>query len=359
MSLKYLEISYLRNLNSVKIYPSAELNLISGDNAAGKTSILESIYFISVARSFRSINIKNVIQDGQDCLRVIARQNNKSGLSENIIGIEKGHKYTRFRINGETIQQLSKLATYLPVQLIHPEGHNLLEQGPKQRRKFIDWGVFHVEPNFLSLWQQFTRVLKQRNAAIRCKQSKNAICLWNKALIDFGDQITKLRSNYLDELTPYITKYCQLLFGSEITLKYRQGWSQELSFSESLDKQLDTDISQGFTHSGPQRAELEFTFENHPVQHYFSRGQQKLLVSALRLAQIEHLKYKCDKNTVLLLDDIAAELDNEHRNTLISAALTTGAQLFVTITEQSLISIPKNVVTKVFHVEHGNVTEVI
>ena len=359
MSLTYLEISYLRNLVSVNIAPSPELNLITGDNAAGKTSILESIYFLSVARSFRSLHVKNIIQEGQDFLRVFARQKLVDKSSENTIGIEKGFKYTKFRINGENVHQLSQLATYLPVQLIHPEGHNLLELGPKQRRKFIDWGLFHVEPDFLSHWQQFTRILKQRNAAIRSRQPKNTICLWDKGLIEFGNKITDSRIKYLAELTPYISKYCLLLFNAEIILKYRQGWAQELTFSDSLIKQLDIDLSQGYTHSGPQRAELEFYSNDRPVQHYFSRGQQKLLVSALRLAQIEHLKQKCNKHTVLLLDDLAAELDSEHRNSLISAALKTGAQLFVTLTEQNLLSISENIRKKVFHVEHGNVTEVV
>ncbi|MDH5570407.1 MAG: DNA replication/repair protein RecF [Gammaproteobacteria bacterium] len=357
--MTYLEISNLRNLNSVKLYPAADLNLIIGDNAAGKTSILESIYFLSVARSFRSLYIKNVIQEGYDCLRVIAKQKIHHRHSENIIGVEKGHKYSKFRINGETINQLSKLASYLPVQLIHPEGHNLLEQGPKQRRKFIDWGVFHVEPEFLNLWQQFTRILKQRNAALRSKQSGNSIKLWDGGFVKYGNKITELRKQYLKELTPYINKYCHLIFNRTVILKYRQGWSQDCTLIDTLQNQLEVDINQGFTHSGPQRAELEIYSENRLVQNYFSRGQQKLLVSALRLAQMDHLKSRSDKFSVLLVDDLAAELDLTHRNNLIAAALASKAQIFVTLTEPGLLSLPDNIDKKVFHVKHGNVFEVV
>lgn len=356
MSLIKLEVSRFRNLRHIQLQPSS-INIITGDNAAGKTSLLEAIYFLSVSRSFRTHQIKDVIQQGMESLQVVGKL--KSAHREIILGLEKGAQNTKLRINGASVKQASELAAYLPVQLIHPEGHHLIEQGPKQRRKFLDWGVFHVEQDFLPSWHHFTRILKQRNAAIRIKSAKKDIQLWDEGLVDYGTKITQYREQYIENLIPYIRHYADFLIGEAVELKFRPGWNKEHQYKDALQAQIELDIKQGYTRAGPQRAEIEFFSQKRAVQNFFSRGQQKMLVCALRLAQIQYLKDFTGKETILLLDDLAAELDSDHRRRLLDAAIESGAQIFITVTESRLLDIPDSIEKKMFHVEHGHVTEVV
>lgn len=359
MYLAELDISQVRNLNDIKLKPSKRCNYIFGSNASGKTSILEAIYLLSVARSFRTTHIKHVISQDQPSLRVFARVSHLESDVKIPVGLERSSKKTRIRINGNTVSQVSELSALLPVQIINPDVHKLLEQGPKYRRQFIDWGVFHVEHDFLQSWQQYYRVLKQRNAALRQKQNKKAISLWNDQLIHSAKQITLSRENYLAGLLPIFNQYVELLMGLSVSLHYLRGWNAEQSFTQTLDFSFDKDIYKGFTSFGPHRADLEISFNHNLVQNTFSRGQQKLLVCAMRLAQISHLKKVTGQQSILLVDDLAAELDVEHRQNLISLLVDTEAQLFVTATEKNSFALPPEIESKMFHVEHGSLKEVV
>lgn len=359
MYLSELDISQVRNLQDVKLRPSPRCNYIFGSNASGKTSFLEAIFLLSVARSFRTTHIKHVISHDHSFLRVFARINPPQSGSTIPVGLERSFKQTRIRINGNTVSQVSQLSALLPVQIINPDVHKLLEQGPKYRRQYIDWGVFHVEHDFLQSWQQYYRVLKQRNAALRQKQNKAAISLWNDQLISSAKKITLARENYLTSLLPIFNQYVERLMGLSVSLTYLRGWNSEQSFTQTLDASFDKDIYKGFTSFGPHRADLEIAFNNNLVQNSFSRGQQKLLVCAMRLAQITHLKKVTGQQSVLLVDDLAAELDIAHRQNLISLLVDTEAQLFVTATEKDSFRLPEEIESKMFHVEHGLLKEVV
>lgn len=358
MYLTQLDITQVRNLHDVKIKPGKRCSYIYGDNASGKTSILEAIYLLSVARSFRTTHIKHVISHDQPLLQVFARIENTN--SENIaLGLERSAKKTRIRINGADVKQVSELSSLLPVQIINPDVHKLLEQGPKYRRQFIDWGVFHVEHNFLQVWQQYYRVLKQRNAALRQKQDKKKINLWDEQLIQYAKTLTLSRETYLSGFLPIFNEYVNKLMGLSVEIHYQRGWNSEFSFTQSLNKSIDKDIFKGFTSLGPHRADLEISHKGILVQNSFSRGQQKLLVCAMRLAQINHLKQETNQQSVLLVDDLAAELDIQHRQRLIELLVDTQAQLFVTATEQNSFVLPPEIESKMFHVEHGVLKEVV
>ncbi len=359
MSLSGLTLRNFRNIGAAELTFSRACNIFVGDNGAGKTNILESIYYLSLARSFRTSQPKKIIHCQSDCLQVVGRVHNPYRGTDSVLGIRKSVNDTQIRINGETAKQASRLAAYLPVQLIHPQGHQLLEQGPKSRRQFLDWGVFHVEPSFLSLWHDYAHSLKQRNAALRQGQVPRAIQLWDDRIIEQGEKMTALRKAYLDKLLPHIQDYCSLLMALEVKVDYHQGWLHELDFSSALKKGLELDRQHGYTRIGPHRADLVFKNENNRVQDYFSRGQQKLLVCALRLAQIKQLKEETRRDALILIDDLAAELDEDHREKLITAALETGAQVFITSTHLDLLKVESMPEYKVFHVEHGDITEMV
>ena len=357
MYLTQLDIRQVRNLHDIKIKPSKGCNYIFGSNASGKTSVLEAIYLLSIARSFRTTHIKHVISYHSPSLQVFARiENNNENTA---LGLERSAKKTRIRINGSDIKQVSALSSLLPVQIINPDVHKLLEQGPKYRRQFIDWGVFHVEHNFLQAWQLYYRVLKQRNAALRRKQDKKAIMLWDNQLIEHAKTITLYREDYLSGLLPLFDRYVEKLLDLRVTFNYQRGWNTELSFTETLEKSFEKDTFKGFTSLGPHRADLEISHNDVLVQNCFSRGQQKLLVCAMRLAQITHLKQKTEQKSILLVDDLAAELDISHRQNLIDLLVETQAQLFVTATEHDSFVLPPEIESKMFHVEHGVLKEVV
>lgn len=357
MYLTQLDIRQVRNLHDVKIKPGKRCSYIYGENASGKTSVLEAIYLLSVARSFRTSHIKHVISHNQPSLQVFARIQNENDQAA--IGLERSLNKTRIRINGSDVKQVAELSSLLPVQIINPDVHKLLEQGPKYRRQFIDWGVFHVEHGFLQAWQHYYRVLKQRNAALRKKQNKQVITLWDEQLIQFAKTITLARENYLLKFIPIFNQYVEKLMGLSVEIKYQRGWNKEMSFTDTLSGSLEKDSMKGFTSSGPHRADLEIWHQGVQVQNSFSRGQQKLLVCAMRLAQINHLKKEKNQQSVLLVDDLAAELDIKHRQNLIDLLVDTEAQLFLTATEQNSFVLPPEIESKMFHVEHDTLKEVV
>lgn len=358
MYLTQLDIRQVRNLHDVRLNPGKQCNYIYGDNASGKTSILEAIYLLSVARSFRTTHIKHVISHDHPALQVFARIEDEKS-DKTALGLERSQQKTRIRINSQDVKQVSALSALLPVQIINPDVHKLLEQGPKYRRQFIDWGVFHVEHQFIQTWQDYYRVLKQRNAALRRKQAKNSVELWNSQLIECAKKITLSRESYLENFVPTFNQYLDLLMGLSVSMEYKRGWSSEQSFTSSLESGFDKDFQRGFTSTGPHRADLEIKHKGVLVQNSFSRGQQKLLVCAMRLAQISHLKKQMNQQSILLVDDLAAELDIKHRQNLITLLVDTQAQLFVTATERDSFALPEEIESKMFHVEHGQLKEVV
>ena len=359
MQLRQVDIHRVRNLNNVSLVPAQGLNLIYGPNASGKTSLLEAIYLLSHGRSFRTNNIRAVIQQNTPTLQVFGQIKQEISNSVVNLGIERGLSHTQIRINQNSVTQTSRLAAYLPVQIINPEAHRLLESGPTQRRKFLDWGLFHVEPSFHQAWQDYNRLLKQRNAALRQHLSVRDISIWDQQILDIANKLTLLRQKYVAQLLPTIQRYTEQLLGLSIEVEYRQGWAQDTSLDTAFKRALQQDRQQGFTRVGPHRADLRLLQQTIPVQDRFSRGQQKLLVCALRLAQIYHLKQQNQQTSVVLVDDIAAELDQHHRNCLLQLLADTGAQLFVTVTEADLINTQAWESQKMFHVEHGQVREMV
>ncbi len=359
MSLSTLALRNFRNIETADLSFSPVCNIFVGDNGAGKTNILESIYYLSLARSFRTHQSKKLIRAQTDHLQVVGKVKDRCIDKASVLGIRKSAADTRIRINGETAKQSSRLAGYLPVQVIHPQGHELLERGPKLRRQFLDWGVFHVEPSFLSLWHDYAHTLKQRNAALRQNQLPRAIQLWDDRVINQGEKITSLRKAYLAKLKPHIHNYCSSLIGTEVDVDYRVGWLNEMDLADALKNSLDLDRQCGYTRVGPHRADLIFKNKKNRVQDYFSRGQQKLLVCALRLAQIKQLIDETKRDPLILIDDLAAELDEAHRESLIATALGTGAQVFMTTTQRSVLKLKPMPEYKMFHVEHGDITEMV
>jgi DNA replication and repair protein RecF len=334
------------------------INILYGDNGSGKTSFLEAIYFLSMGRSFRSQLLRYIITYNSDQFVIFARiKDEKDAVIP--IGIERARNgYSHTRIDGENINTQIQFTKLLPLQLINTNSYHLLESGPKYRRQFIDWGVFHVEHSFLACWQRMRRALKQRNAVLKQGAKKEQIQLWDKELVAAGVILHELRDSYISNLIPLITElFRKLLYKTELSLEYYPGWDTSKSLQKMLAENLDQDLKFKYTTVGPQKADLRLRINSLPAQDVLSRGQQKLLIFALRLAQGLLLYKQTGKNCVYLIDDLASELDVERRRHVLNILKNINAQTFITgINRADLEDLLYEQNTLMFHVKHGEIT---
>jgi DNA replication and repair protein RecF len=327
MTLQRVQVSDFRCLHSAALEFDPKFTLISGPNASGKTSVLESIYVLGRGRSFRTRRLDNLIRLGANRFVIYgeAGAERRTGL-----GIEGSALGMRAKMGGDRVASLAELAAVLPVQIIDPEVHRLIEEGPSRRRRFLDWGVFHVEHSFVEKWQQYQLVLKQRNAALKARQPAAAVSAWDIDLVRLGVSIHEARALYVDQLAPVATDIAKRLLGLQLSMSYRSGWSRDLSLGEALRASWIHDQDTGVTQVGPQRAEITFRLDGAPVKDRISRGQQKLLASSLLMAQLSLFPNDAQIRPTLLLDDPAAELDSERLLGLIREVTTQSVQLVVT-----------------------------
>ncbi len=329
MSLKQIQLDNFRLFNSVSFYPSQELNIIHGNNASGKTTLLEAIYFLSRGRSFRTQYSDRLVKTDTEYFQLVAKIEYQN--KEIITGIKREDKKTKVRFDGSDLDKLSRLSEALPVQLIQPDSHKLVEDGPAIRRQFMDWGVFHIEPPFKDLWNRYRHALKQRNAALRQRMEKSVVTAWDKELAETGIMIDEMRCDYIKKLIKVLPEYIQYQLGSlEFEIRYYKGWKEEQNFWESLSANLPRDVERGFTTAGAHRADLKFIVDGVPAQEKLSRGQQKIMVSTLLLIQARLFQIETNRKCILLIDDVAAELDETRRERLIDILQKNSFQLFVT-----------------------------
>jgi len=355
MGLNRLEIQSFRNLHSVLIEPDEGLNLITGENAAGKTSLLEAIFYMSYGRSFRSSHIKHLISHDFDYFRLMGN------LVENDIriGIERHIDTQLIRVNQKTVKKTSELSTLLPVLVLHPDSHQLISSGPDHRRQFMDWGVFHVEHQFIYSWKKYKTALSQRNAALRLGQSDKLCSLWDTELLEHAQVIQGLRLNYLESIQKITDQLALELFpGHTIQLNYKRGWPSDIEYADYLNSNLAKDRDKGFTQSGPHRADIKILVDGQAAQSSISRGQQKKLVTLLKIAQLMLFSQTSSNKCVLLFDDLPAELDKDNQNKIMSILSTLNIQLFITAIDTQQIDCQHWDKYKVFHVEHGKIKQI-
>ena len=328
MSLRRLQVTDFRCLQSAVLELDSRFTLISGANASGKTSLLEAIYMLGRGRSFRTRRLEHLIRRGSERFVVFGEVDGFGRRSS--LGVEGSAAGVRARLGGAKAGSLAELAPLLPVQIIDPEIHRLIEEGPSRRRRFLDWGVFHVEPRFVDDWQRFQQALRQRNAALKSRQPREVTAAWDGELVRYGEAVSAARSSYVRRLAEHAVSVARNLLGLELSLSYRTGWARDLSLSEALRQSWNHDQESGATQAGPHRAELGIRLDEMGVKDRISRGQQKLLAAALLLAQVRMFPADSPVQPSLLLDDPAAELDNERLAGLITEVGSQSVQLIVT-----------------------------
>ncbi|MCW3147767.1 DNA replication/repair protein RecF [Stutzerimonas stutzeri] len=361
MSLSRLSVTGVRNLQPVTLTPSPRINILHGDNGSGKTSLLEAVHLLGLARSFRSLRLTPVIAYEQPSCTVFGEVQ-LAGGQRCALGVARDRSgEMRIRIDGQNARSAAELADLLPLQLINPDSFRLLEGAPKLRRQFLDWGVFHVEQRFLGAWQRLQQALRQRNSWLRRGTLDDASQVaWSRELALASEEIDGYRRNYIQTFKPVFERTLSALLELDgLQLSYYRGWDKERSLEEVLSASLERDRALGHTQAGPQRADLRLRIGGHSAAEVLSRGQQKLVVCALRIAQ-GHLVSEAKRGQcIYLVDDLPSELDEQHRQALCGLLEQLDCQVFITCVDSTVLQAGWHVETPVsmFHVEHGRVTQ--
>lgn len=354
MRVKSLNINNLRNIVSTHIEPDPCLNCFTGDNGAGKTSILEALSVLSKGRSFRSGQISSLIGPESKVFQIIATIETQAGDLHQM-GMERGADYWSARHNGEDVTQLSELTQMLPHVLLEPSSHTLVSGPPDGRRKYLDWGVFHVKHDFLMLWRRYNRVLKQRNAALR-QADLMVVESLDPQFISLGEQLHLARKHHADLLNKLLQHnlpvFSEALEG--ITLSYRKGWTGD-NLADAIRVSSQRDLERGSTGPGPHKADLHLSLDGFPAKERVSRGEQKAMTAAMIMAQAQ-LICESGERPILMLDDLSSEFDEAHLGRVLNAGLELGVQVWLTGTQLTSAIKACEGSYKVFHVEHGSVS---
>lgn len=354
MALSRLDIVGVRNIRQQSLELGSGLNFFCGANGSGKSALIESVYILGRGRSFRSAQIRSVINHQSSFLLVAGTLVRDDQASEQI-GIRLDGETFEIRINHQPSDRKSDLAYLLPLQLIYPKSYELLEGGSQLRREFIDWGVFHDNPRFLPVWRRFRKALLQRNALLKTGASFQ-LPVWDQELANYGIIVNELRKNYIDRLIPVFNIIADhFLALSALEIKLICGWNTDHDYRDVLIHDQEKDLRHGFTHSGPHRADFRLLIKGRLAKDFVSRGQSKLLVICLKLAQLQLLNSGSVKGCVLI-DDFGAELDADNRARLLNYFLSIDNQIMMTATSPNdLDALDLRPSIKMFHVEHGKI----
>ncbi len=351
MAITQLRINNLRLIEQLEFEPTDGLNLIWGANGSGKTTILEAIYILGRGKSFRNSERDQLTRRGESGLSLFIHTQGRD--YQHSLGLTKGNGVTQAKLDGSKVTRMSDLARAVPLAVITPNSHEILERGPQYRRRFLDWGVFHVEHNFRNTFERFARCLKQRNAVLRMKGEFNTV--WDREFADCGNAVNELRERYYEKLSKKIKDLAGHLLGIDhLEIEWIRGWSEKHDLEQMLIEMKNGDIQAGYTRYGPQRADLSLKLNGQKVEKVASRGQQKMLVAAMYLAQVELAKSITDTDVIILIDDLTSELDTDNRRRLLEYLHGMGNQVLITGVDR--ISQDEYGFSGMFHVEHGKVS---
>lgn len=349
MSLTALNIHDVRNISTANLTLHPRYNIFHGANGSGKTSVLESIYLLGTGHSFCTREIASLIRHGQPALTVFARTDTEESVS-----IQKSlTNPTHVKLNQQPCQRSSELAHFLPCQAFYQDIFHIIDEGPSIRRSLLDWGLFHVKQSYHDIWKDYRRVVKQRNALLRKKAASSQFIPWNKMLVELATELDEMRAEYFSNWSARFQTLLSQLTDTPCNIHYYKGWDKKAS-GKSLDiiltEQFDSDLHAQYTHSGAHQADIHFDSAALKAKQSLSRGQQKIILIALKLAQAQLLIKPC----VYLFDDIAAELDANHLKRFIDCLTQIKGQFFLTAIDPSYLHdfLDKNE-TKMFAINKG------
>lgn len=363
MSLLSVSASQFRNLKALTLAAHHQFNLIYGVNGSGKTSILEAIYYLAHGRSFRTSRSQRLIQHDEAAFTLHAKVTVSAQTFA--MGMQRDRQGDLLlRLNGAAVNRLADFATLLPVQLITPDSFRLFFGGPKERRQFFDMGLFHVEHTFFDVWLRFHKVLKQRNALLKgSRHYDEQFAFWDQQFAQLAIELQQLRAGYLQQLEQsfrQLTENDDLL--QQVSFQLQSGWpdktgSDAAELQALLKQSFQQDSRMGFTQYGPQKADLKLKAGAYAAEEVLSRGQLKVLLFALKIAQNNVIRDSGKKQPLLLIDDLASELDLSSTRQIFGFLNNINSQVFITAINADQVSpfIPAEKLV-MFHVEQGQIT---
>jgi len=359
MSVLQFTATNFRNLDSEKVDFHTDLNFIVGDNGSGKSSLLEALFYLGHGKSFRTSHVDSLIAHSFDkfVISIKTHDDRQLGVSRSVNG------ETQIKVNGERYIRLSELAKNIAIQVITPESFKLFFGGPKERRKFVDLGMFHVKHSFSSLWKDFNRVLKQRNACLKTRIRNQHSIYWTEQFCSISENIAGLRKKYITELKDELEYWLNILLpnvADKIDINYLQGWNSKKELHEVLAANVEREYERGFSLYGAQKFDIRFVINNIAIEHQLSRGQQKLFLLALTFAQAKLIEKVKRVKPIILIDDIGAELDIHSRIALASAYQYLNCQTIITAIDKVAVEplVPSDNNYNMFHVKHGRISAI-
>ncbi|WNV05751.1 DNA replication/repair protein RecF [Candidatus Methylospira mobilis] len=345
----------MRNIESAVLDPGERVNLLIGENGSGKTSLLEAIYILGRARSFRARVAAQVIRERAESLVVSARVASQSRAPVQI-GVRLSGRHREISVSGQRVLSSAELVAALPILLIQPSSTALMVEAPKARRQIMDWGAFHVEHRFLDHLRGYSRALSQRNAALRSGKIDTNLAIWDQEMAIHGEAVADARHIYFEMLQPYFAAATAALLGDEnFVLKLNKGWPTGQTLLTALAAEAQADQRLGYTGSGAHKADFSILLKGRPARLTLSRGQMKLLIMALLLAQVRLVDEQGEAGCTVLIDDLASELDNKNLKRVMHFIMNQPSQFFATFVEHPECAANVIAGSAMFHVEHGKV----
>jgi DNA replication and repair protein RecF len=353
MQVLAVTIRDFRIIDAMTLHPGTGVNLIVGPNGAGKTSVIEALYVAGRGQSFRHREIRPWIREGAKAALILVETVASDGRQHKI-GLEQGRAGRRVRLDGRDLQRRSQQVQALPLQLITPASHELIEKGPGVRRRFLDWGLFHVEPGFHRRAIEYRRLLQQRNAALR--GGDRSFSAWDPQLGQLGTEVEQARRAFLPRIEIAARRELEH-FGQEyrLELRLRSNWREADDLGRALQAGAASDLKLGHTQSGPHRSQLDVLVDGVAAERRLSRGQQKVLVYALVFGLVDLARELSGEAPVILIDDLPAELDRVNRSRVMQRLVALDIQAFVTGIEFDPVVNAMNL--SWFHVEQGRLIQ--
>lgn len=360
MHLSELRIDDLRNIERLEWAPERGWNVLIGPNGAGKTSVLEAVFLLSHGRSFRGGTRDALSRIGSDGYAVFGHVVGQGGAVARV-GLARSGRGLEARIGGESCG-LAELTLRSAAVCFEPGSHDLIDGASDVRRRCLDWGLFHVEPRFLACWRRYQRAIRQRNVVLRAEGSDRELEPWEHEAALAGAELHTFRTGYVDALRPFVLAMlgCFLPELGAATLDYQPGWDADHSLAEALVAGRARDRVRGHSGRGPHRADWQLAFEAAPRREHLSRGQTKLCALAVVLAQAELHAARRGEWPIVLLDDLASELDEAHQTEVVRVVSAGAEQVFVTGTAlPAALRDPIVAEAAMFHVEQGRLRRLL
>ena len=350
MQITELRAENFRLFETLNLRFSRSPVVFTGDNAAGKTSLLEMLYSLGRGRSFRAQGHGELAGPRARCWTVFARTCDEHGLDHGL-GVRWADQALVQRVDTQAASAV-ELLKRLPLQILEPGMHRVLEDGPTYRRSFIDWGVFHVEQSFMPTWRRYRRALRQRNQVLRQRGSDRELAVWEPELAEAGQSLHRQRLAHVEALRPELERLvAEWLPDKALGLELQPGWAGTDLMASLVDGR-ERDRRLATTAIGPHRAELRMRVDAHGARGRISRGQQKLLLASLLLAQCAQIRGQVGVQPTLLIDDFAAELAPGFQQWLLAQLMSYAGPVFISNFDRGPFA---SAACEMFHVEHGTV----